>query len=124
MLTDLAAPFSVLGLAWIAVALTFVYFLIVAIALHWKSAYTVDVTRYEPPENVSPALAAYLIENGRCERAFAAAIISLGAKGFLQIHEDGGRFGLKKLRDADASVPGEEACVLESVFPNGQNEYQ
>jgi hypothetical protein len=124
MLVDFAAPFSIYELAWMAVALTFVYFLVVAIALHWKSAHTVDVTRYEPPENVSPALAAYLIENGRCERAFAAAIISLGSKGFLRIHEDGGRFALKKLRDADTSLPGEESCVLESVFPNGQDDYQ
>ncbi len=105
-------------------ALTFVYFSIVAIALHWKSAHTVDVTRYESPENVSPALAAYLIENGRCERAFAAAIISLAAKGFLRIYEDGGRFALKKLRETDASLPAEESCILESVFPNGQDDYQ
>jgi hypothetical protein len=119
MLTDFVAPYSIFGLAWMGVALTLLYFLIVTIALHWKSAHTVDVTRYEPPENVSPALAAYLIENGRCERAFAAAIISLGAKGFLRIHEDGGRFALKKLRDADASLPAEESCILEPLFPYG-----
>jgi hypothetical protein len=124
MLTDSSGAFSIYGLAWIGVALTFVYFMIVAIALHWKSAHTVDVTRYEPPESVSPALAAYLIENGRCERAFSAALISLAAKGFLQIHEDGGRFALKKLRDAEASLPAEESCILESVFPNGQDDYQ
>lgn len=119
MLTDFGGTFSIYGLAWIGVALTFVYFLIVAIALHWKSAHTVDVTRYEPPENVSPALAAYLIENGRCERAFAAAIISLAAKGFLKIHEDGGRFALEKLREADDSLPAEESCILEPLFPYG-----
>jgi hypothetical protein len=117
VLIDSNGAFSIYAYAWIGVALTFIYFLIVAIALHWKSAHAVDVTRYEPPENVSPALAAYLIENGRCERAFAAALISLATKGFLKIHEDGGRFALKKLRDADESLPPEESCILKSLFP-------
>jgi hypothetical protein len=59
---------SIYAFAWIGVALTFVYFTAVAIAIHWKSARAVGVTRYEPPENVSPALAGYLIEEGRCRR--------------------------------------------------------
>jgi hypothetical protein len=117
MLTDSTGAFSIYAYAWIGVALTFVYFVIVATALRWKSAHSVDVTRYEPPENVSPALAAFIIENGRCERAFAAAIISLAAKGFVKIHEDGDRFALKKLRDADEFLPAEESCILKSLFP-------
>jgi len=124
MLADFGGTLSIYAFAWIGVALTFVYFSIVAIALHWTPASKVDVTRYEPPPNVSPALAAFLIENGRCERAFAAALISLAAKGFLKIHEEGERFALKKLRDADASLPAEESCILESLFPYSRDTYQ
>jgi predicted membrane protein DUF2207 len=124
MLTDSSSSFSIYTFAWIGVALTFLYFSIVAIALHWKSAHAVDVTRYEPPENISPALAAFLIENGRCERAFAAALISLAAKGFLTIHEDGDRFALKKLKDADASLSAEESCIFESFFQPGFDKYE
>jgi hypothetical protein len=124
MLTNSDGTFSIYALAWIGVGLTFVYFLIVAIALHWKSGHAVDVTRYEPPENVSPALAAYLIENGRCERAFAAALVSLAAKGFLKIHEDGERFALKKVREVDESLPEEESCALENLFPYSRDTYQ
>ena len=124
MLTDTGGAFSIFAFAWIGVALTFLYFLIVTVALHWKSAHTVDVTRYEPPPNISPALAAYLVENGRCERAFAAAMISLAAKGFLKIQEDGDRFALKKLRDADESLPEEESCILESFFSGSFDRYE
>ncbi len=124
MLTDSSGAISVYAYAWLGVALTFIYFLMIAVALHWKSARAVDVTRYEPPENVSPALAAYLIQNGRCERAFAAAIISLAAKGFLRIHEDGDRFALKKRRDAEESLPAEESCILKSLFPYSLDKYQ
>jgi hypothetical protein len=124
MLTDFGGGISIYAFAWIGVALTFVYFLIVTTVLHWKSAHAVDVTRYEPPQGISPVLAAFLIENGRCERAFAAALISLAAKGFLRIHEDGDRFALKKTREADAALPAEESCVLESLFPDSQDSYQ
>jgi hypothetical protein len=124
MLSDFGGTISIYALAWIGVALTLIYFLIVTISLHWKSAHMVDVTRYEPPADVSPALAAFLIENGRCERAFAAALISLAAKEFLRIHEAGARFGLKKIQEADESLPAEESCVLESLFPEGQDSYQ
>ena len=124
MLTDSSGAISIYAFAWIGVALTFVYFLIVASALHWKSAHAVDVTRYEPPENISPALSAYLIQNGRCERAFAAAIISLAAKGFLRIHEDGDRFALKKLKPTDESLPAEESCILESFFQGSFDKYE
>jgi uncharacterized protein (TIGR04222 family) len=75
--------------------------------------------RYEPPEAVSPAAAAFLVESGRYERAFSAALVSLAAKDYMRVLEKGDTFTLEKLRDADAKLPPEERAVHSYLFPEG-----
>jgi len=103
-------------LAWIGVAVVFVYYTLATIALHWNSRRNIGVTRYEPPDGISPGVAGYLLENGRSERAFAAALISLATKGFLEIQQQDDWFVLEKLREPDESLPSEESAILAALF--------
>jgi hypothetical protein len=102
--------------AWIGVAAIFVYYTIATIALHWKSGRSIGVTRYEPPEGISPGVAGYLMESGRSERAFAAALISLATKGFIEIQQQDDWFLLDKLREPVGSLPAEEGAILTALF--------
>jgi len=68
-------------------------------------------------------VAANLTENGLYERAFAAALVSLASKGFLEIGQDECRFSLKKLREASGALPAEESLILESLFAGRPDTY-
>ena len=105
--------------AWGTIAAVFLYYTAVASFVHWRRTRSVGVTKYEPPPNTSPALAAFLYENGKCERAFAAAIVSLAVNGFLEIQQEDDWFTLKRLREPDASLPLEESVALAQLFPSG-----
>jgi hypothetical protein len=79
------APAYIYQLAWSGVAGVCAYYAVMTVVVHWSGRRNVAVTRYEPPQGISPGVAAYLMEAGRCERAFAAALISLAAKGYIEI---------------------------------------
>lgn len=100
-----------------------IYFSVVAIAIRIAPRPKARVAEYQPPPNVSPALAAYLMENGRAERAFAAALISLACKSFLRIHEKADGVVLERLPKPDQPLAPEEAGLLSRVLPDSQNSY-
>jgi hypothetical protein len=110
-------------LAWMGVLILLAYYAVVAIILRWKPQRNVQVIRYEPPQGISPAVAAFLWENGRCERAFAAALISLAARGDINIQQKKDWFILERLRKPGAELPPEEATLFASVFPSALNTY-
>jgi transglutaminase-like putative cysteine protease len=66
--------------AWVALATLFAYYVRAVTTLRLRLERRIAVTEYEPPQGISPAIAAYLVESGRCERAFAAALVSLAEK--------------------------------------------
>jgi Predicted membrane protein (DUF2207) len=109
--------------AWIGLGLVLVYYLAVATALRLRPRHGAVVTRYVPPEGISPAVAAYLTERGLSERAFAAALVSLSAKGFIKIQQQELSFVLNKNRDSAASLPVEEAVILATLFPGSSHTY-
>jgi hypothetical protein len=111
------APASAYTQAWVALALVFVYYLLATALLNWIRGKSISVTKYEPPQGLSPAIASYLCENGRCERAFAAAIVSLAVKRYLEIRQNKDWFTLKRLREPDDSLTPEESSVLSELFP-------
>jgi len=110
-------------LAWIGLGLVLAYYIVVTIALRLRPQRRVVVTRYVPPEGISPAVAAYLAERGLCERAFAAALVSLAAKGFIKIQEQQLSFVLEKNCDSAASLPAEESMILAALFPGASRAY-
>src|SRR5277367_785533 len=99
----------------VCIGLLLIFYLSTVIALRWTPKKS-TVTQYDPPHGVSPALAAYLRDNGRCERAFAAALVSLASKGYLRIRQHEDWFTLERLREADSSLPPEESIILMALF--------
>jgi hypothetical protein len=99
----------------ICVGILLIFYLGTVVALRWTPK-TSTVTQYDPPEGVSPALAAYLRDNGKYERAFAAALVSLASKGYLRIGQHKDWFTLERLREADSSLPPEESTILTTLF--------
>ena len=99
----------------VAIGILVIFYLGTVIALRWTPK-TTRVTQYDPPEQVSPALAAYLRDNGRCERAFSAALVSLASKGYLRIQQRKEWFTLERLRESDSSLPTEESTILTTLF--------
>jgi hypothetical protein len=113
------APASAYMQAWAGLALVFLYYAIAMLLLRDSQPSNISVTSYEPPRDLSPALAGYLFENGRCERAFAAALVSLAVKGYLEIRQTKDWFTLKRLREPDDSLPPEESTALSELFSYG-----
>jgi hypothetical protein len=118
------APAFAYHWAWIGLAVVAGYYVAMAVVLRWRPQRRVSMTRYEPPLGISPAVAAYLFENGRCERAFAAALISLASKGYIRIVQKEDSFRLTRLRENDSALPPEESYALAEIFPSGLETYQ
>jgi hypothetical protein len=111
------------ALAWLGVLLIVAYYTVMTAVFRWRPQQRVWVAQYEPPPGISPAIAACLFENGRCERAFATALVSLATKGYLSIQQKKDWFTLGRLREPDASLPPEEAVALASLFPTALDTY-
>jgi hypothetical protein len=99
----------------VCIGILLIFYLGTVIALRWTPK-TTTVTQYDPPERVTPALAAYLRDNGSFERAFAAALVSLASKGYLRIRQREDWFTLERLREADSGLPTEESEILTTLF--------
>ena len=99
----------------VCIGILLIFYLGTVMALRWTPK-TTTVTQYDPPEGVTPALAAYLRDNGRFERAFAAALVSLASKGYLRIRQHEDWFTLERLCEADSGLPTEESEILTTLF--------
>jgi Predicted membrane protein (DUF2207) C-terminal domain len=110
---NFAPPYS---FAWLALFVLIAYFGILSAVFRWAPARRKVVTQYKPPDKISPAVAACLMENGRFERAFAAALVSLAAKGYVGIQQKNDRYVLNKLRDADEDLSPEESGIVVRLF--------
>jgi hypothetical protein len=110
------APAYIYQLAWLSVSVVCAYYAVATVVLHWGSRRSVGVTRYEPPQGISPGVAAYLMEGGRCERSFAAALISLAARGYIEIQQKKDWFVLERLREPDGLLPLDESIILTTLF--------
>lgn len=80
----------------------------------------VIIPRFRPPMGLTPAGCSYVHKMSFGKQAFAAAVVSLGVKGYLEIQEQDDDFTLhrKSTRGRDKASSGESA-VLESLFENG-----
>jgi Predicted membrane protein (DUF2207) len=121
MLSSGDAPNSKYMYAWAGLLVVFLYYVIMMCLLRRSPGPSTKVIKYEPPPSLSPAIAGYLFENGRSERAFAAALVSLAVKGYLEIQETKDWFTLKRLRERDASLAPEESTALLELFPSSLN---
>ncbi|WP_053077108.1 DUF2207 domain-containing protein [Chryseobacterium sp. BLS98] len=82
--------------------------------------------QFNVPENLSPASLGYINSESFKNKYLTAAIVSLAVKGYVKIieSEDSGLLGffntkiftLKKLKEADESLPKEEINLMNSLF--------
>jgi hypothetical protein len=112
------APAFCYQLAWIGGAALCACYILIATAFHWSSERKIRVTRYDPPEGMSAGVAAYLVESGRCERAFAAALIALASKGYIKIQQQKDWFVLERLREPDEALPLDDSVIPAALFPS------
>jgi hypothetical protein len=117
------APAQLYSIAWIALLAIFIAYILAGVSLHWRVQRKVRVTRYDPPQGISPAVTAFLVESGRCERSFAAAIVSLATKGYMRVLQKSDWVTFEKLRDADSQLPPEESGILSALFPGATGVY-
>jgi hypothetical protein len=117
------APAYLYTIAWVGLLVIFGTYAAVGVVLRWRPRHLVQVTRYTPPDGISPAVAACLMDSGRCERAFAAALVSLAVKGYVRISQNGSSITLEALRIPDGQLPPEEIIVHKALLPNSAAKY-
>jgi hypothetical protein len=77
--------------------------------------------RYAPPAGLGPGAVRWLDRMGYDARGFAAALLGLGAAGYLKIREEGGRYELRttgKVPDGSQL----EQQILRGLFSHGQKQ--
>jgi len=78
------------------------------------------IPRFRPPMGLTPAGCSYIRKMSFDKQAFAAAIISLGVKGYLEIHEDDDDFTLhQKQPSGNEKASKGERAVVDELFEDG-----
>jgi len=65
--------------------------------------------RYEPPPGLGPAGVRFLYRMGADDRAFSAALLGLGARGYLKIRQEGAGYAIERTGKPVEFLPGEQA---------------
>ncbi len=75
------------------------------------------IPRFRPPMGLTPAGCSYIRKMSFGRQAFAAAVVNLGVKGYLEIHEDGDDFTLfKKTAPTGSGASKGERAALAELF--------
>ena len=76
----------------------------------------VIVTRYTPPENMSPSVMRYITKMNYDDRTFAAAVINMAVKGLLKIVDEYGEYTLQKKDGGNKPPAPEEERIMKKLF--------
>ena len=98
-----------------------IYYLIVWTLVGRDPARGVIVSLYEPPNGFSPAAMRYLVRMGYDNKAFAAAVLDLAVKGYLQIREQVGSYTLYLKNNKAQNLSPDESAVAGKLF-DGRDE--
>ena len=105
------------ALAGLALALVILYFAAVALLQSLFVPKKTVVTRYEPPAGVSPGVAAWLLDRGKLPRALASAIVSMAAKSYVKIEQDGDLYSVtQRGPDVSLDLSPEEDALARTLF--------
>jgi len=111
---------AVLFVGIVGVFILFLYYAVVWIRVGKDPTPGTIIPLFEPPSGYSPAAARYIMNSGFDNKIFAAAIISMAVKGFLEIEEDvSGKYTLIKINGRQKLSPGEKA-VAGYLFSNSR----
>jgi uncharacterized membrane protein YgcG len=97
-----------------------IYYLIVWTMVGRDPAPGTIMTRYTPPDGMSPAVMRYITKMGYDDRTLASAVIDMAVKGRITIKEDDGTFTLKKSESGAAPLSPEEERVMKDLIGNGR----
>ena len=96
--------------------LLLIYYAIVWSAVGRDPARGVIMPLYEPPANLSPAAMRYLIRMGFDNKAFAAAILDMAARGYLRIRLQAGSYTLYRTKSDNRALPADEKQAASVLF--------
>ncbi len=83
------------------------------------------IPRFKPPKGLTPAGCSYIHKMSFSRRTFSAAVISLGVKGCLEIHEDSDGFIVRSKKQLAGDVPSKgENAVLADLFESDTTEVE
>lgn len=105
------------------VTIGFVVYIVFWCVIGRDPARGVIVPRWEPPEGFSPAAVRYLKIMGFDNRCFTAAVLSLAAKGFLKIEEEGGndyKVSKRKSKAKESLTPDEDG-LFQNLLRGGRS---
>ena len=94
----------------------FLYYLAVWARSGRDPAPGVIVTRYAPPDNMSPAVMRYITKMKYDDRTFASAVINMAVKGFLRIVEEYGEYTLQKKDGGNKPPSPEEERIMKKLL--------
>lgn len=108
------------NLSWVilllGLSLLIVYYLLAWVMVGRDPQAGVIMTRYQPPQGISPASARFIEQMGYDHQAFAAALVNLAVKGLLEIHDVDNEYRLTRTsQDPEQLVAGEKA-ILKHLF--------
>jgi uncharacterized membrane protein YgcG len=109
----------VLLIAAAAFAVVLIYYLVVWHLVGRDPASGTVIALFAPPAGISPAVARFVTRMGYDDRAFSAAILSMAAKGFLDIHEAGGFYSLVRTGGGTTPLSRGERGIASMLFKNG-----
>lgn len=105
------------ALSALALALVILYFFSCALVLRLFEPQSVVVARYEPPSNVSPGVAAWLLERGALPRAVASALVNMAAKSYIRIEQRGDLYSVIQAGpDVSLYLEPEEDALARTLF--------
>ena len=78
------------------------------------------MTRYTPPDGMTPAVIRFITKMGYDQEAFASAIINMAVKGQLLITQKDGVFTLSKKDRGTVPLSAEEEKVMQKLFDSGK----
>ncbi len=96
--------------------IVFLYYMIVWALVGRDPARGVIMPLYEPPEGFSPAAMRYLVRMGYDSKTFAAAVLDLAVKGFLQIKEQAGSYTLYRTKSGSSNLSADEDAVATGLL--------
>lgn len=76
----------------------------------------VIVTRYTPPDTMSPAVMRYITKMKYDDRSFAAAVINMAVKGLLKIVDEYGEYTLQKKDGGNKPPAPEDERIIRKLF--------
>jgi len=100
---------------------TLLYYLIAWSAVGRDPARGVIMALYEPPANLSPSAMRYLMRMGYDNKTFAAAILDMAVRGFLNIKEESGAYRLTLTGKDNRALSPDEKQIASELF-EGRND--